>query len=79
VGLVLRQGTGLAAAGLGLGLAGAVATTRLLAGQLYGVEAHDWSLFALGIGLLLAVTALAMFVPAWRATQVDPMAALRHE
>ncbi len=77
--LVLRQGLALALAGLVLGLAGALATTRLLASLLYGVEPRDLTIFALGVAALTTTVVLASFIPARRATRVDPMTALRYE
>ena len=77
LGAVLRQGLGLAAAGAGLGLAGALALSHSLAGLLYGVRSTDPPTFA-GVACLLVVVALlASYVPARRATRVDPMTALR--
>jgi putative ABC transport system permease protein len=77
--LVVGQGLKPAALGLAIGLACAFAGTRLMSGFLYGVSALDVVTFA-GVSLLLALVAmLACYVPARRATKVDPMAALRRE
>jgi ABC-type antimicrobial peptide transport system permease subunit len=79
VGLVLRQGLGVTAAGLALGLAGAAALSRLLESLLFGVEPLDAVAFAAAPLLLLAVAILACLVPARRAAAVDPTEALRCE
>jgi putative ABC transport system permease protein len=77
--LVLGQGAGVACAGIVLGLGGAWATSRFLATMLFGVKPVDVTTY-LGVSLLMAVIAmLAVFVPARRATAVDPIIALRQE
>jgi len=77
--LVLGEGLTLAVAGVALGLAGAAALTRLMSGLLFGITARDPLTFAGGAAALLAVAALACYIPARRATRVEPIAALRAE
>jgi predicted permease len=77
--LVLARGAALTGAGLAAGLLGALAATRLLRTMLFGVAATDpltYGVMALGVAL---IALLACAVPAWRATTVDPLAALRQD
>jgi putative ABC transport system permease protein len=77
--MVVRQGLYLALAGATIGLIAAVALTRLLNTMLFGITATDPPVFAAVTLLLLAVAALAGYIPARRATRVDPLDALHHE
>ncbi len=77
LGMVLRQGLGMAVWGAILGILGALATARLLAGFLYGIAATDPITLGAVTFLMLLVAALACYLPARRATQVDPIQALR--
>jgi putative ABC transport system permease protein len=77
--LVLRQGMILVSIGLGLGLAGAFAATRQLASLVYGVSTNDPWTFAIVALVLAAVGLAANFLPARRATRIDPLIALRQE
>ncbi|HYP17711.1 MAG TPA: ABC transporter permease [Opitutus sp.] len=77
--LVLGHGAGLIALGTLLGFAGALAMSRLLTAQLYGVDAHDVTSYALAALALAAVALGAAFLPARRATKVNPLTALRAE
>ena len=77
--LVLKSGLALTAIGLVIGLAGTLGVAKLLAAALFGVSPHDPFTLAM-VSVALALVALtACYVPAYRATRVDPMVALRHE
>jgi putative ABC transport system permease protein len=79
LGLVLKKGMALALGGVALGLAASLALARVMSGLLFGVSATDPKTYAL-ISLLIAAAAfVACYLPARRATKVDPMVALRHE
>jgi hypothetical protein len=75
--LLMKQGTSTAAIGVGLGLAGSIALTRYLQALLFGVGAHDVEVYVAVTVLLLSVATAACYVPARRATAVDPNQALR--
>jgi predicted permease len=78
-GLILRQGLRLTLAGVVLGIAGAWGLTRFLTGFLYGVRPTDPATFVLVSLMLVSVAIMATYIPARRATKVDPMVALRYE
>lgn len=77
--LVVRQGMMLALIGIVVGLAGALALTRVISSLLFGVTERDPITFGVVTALLLVVAFIACFVPARRATKVDPLVALRYE
>jgi len=77
--LVLMQGLKLLAAGGALGLAGAIVSARLIASLLYGVTPGDPTTFLLGLAAMLLIGVFATYLPARRATRVDPLVALRYE
>lgn len=75
--LVVRHGLTLALAGIALGLAAGLLLTRLMASILYKTSAYDWQTFVLAPLLFLVIAALASYLPARRATRVDPIETLR--
>jgi len=79
LGLVMRGGLALVAIGLAAGIVAAIFATRLLAGALYGVNRLDPATFGGVAAVLLAAGMLASYLPARRATRVDPIGALRSE
>jgi putative ABC transport system permease protein len=79
LGLMIRQGLTTTAIGAAIGVAGAVALSRWIQDLLFGVTPTDPATFAVVVATLLAVALVACYVPAWRATRVDPTMALRSE
>jgi predicted permease len=77
--LVVRQGMELALAGIVLGLIGALALTRVMSSLLFGVSPRDIATFSTVPIILAVIALLATYIPAWRATEVDPMLVLREE
>ena len=77
--MIVKQGSILIVLGLTFGLAGAFAATRLIESLLFGVTTKDPFTFAAAAVLLATVALLACYIPAWRATKVDPLRALRYE
>jgi ABC-type antimicrobial peptide transport system permease subunit len=77
--LVLGQGSRLASGGIVLGLVGGLAMTRALKTMLFGVTASDTVTFAAAALVLGTVAVVATLIPAWRATRIDPIAALRQQ
>ena len=76
---VLRHGTRLALAGIALGVAGALAVSKVMANLLYEVSASDPLTYVAVAGVLAMVAVLACYIPARRAAATDPMVALRAE
>ncbi len=77
--MVLKQGLGVSLAGLAIGVLAALALMRLLRSLLYEVQTNDLETFAIVVGTLFVVALLACYIPARRATKVDPLVALRYE
>jgi len=79
LGLVLRQGMLLTLAGVGIGIAGALALTRVMSGLLHGISATDAATFAAMLALFAVVAFIATYIPARRASRIDPTVAFRYE
>ena len=79
LGMILRQSFTVVGIGLAIGLFGALAATRLMSSLLYGVSAHDLSIYGIVLIVLSGAALVASYVPARRAMNVDPMVALRYE
>jgi putative ABC transport system permease protein len=77
--LVLRHGVMMIAIGLSAGVVGALGLTRYLEGMLYGITALDGTTYVVVAAAFTAVALFASYVPARRATRIDPLAALRHD
>ncbi len=77
--LIIMRGMKLTAVGVCAGAAGGLALTRLLSSLLYDVKPSDWPTYLFVALLLTGVALLASYIPARRATKVDPMVALRYE
>jgi ABC-type antimicrobial peptide transport system permease subunit len=77
--MVLGDGGRLAALGIALGVAGSLFATRLLERMLYGIRRFDLVTFGAGALLMLCVALAATWIPAWRASRLDPVEALRSE
>jgi putative ABC transport system permease protein len=79
LGMVMRQGFGVALVGLAVGMAGALALTRLMSSLLFAISATDAAAFIVAPAVLALVAGLACYVPALRATRVDPATVLKQE
>ena len=77
--MVLSQGVRMAAIGLLVGVAGAAAAAKSLQSMLFEVKPFDPLTYVAVVGLIAVVTVGACFLPAWRASRIDPMVALREE
>jgi len=77
--MVLREAALLTATGVAVGLPAGYAAARLVESQLFGIQARDPLAFAMATGILISAALVAGYVPAARATRLDPIVALRHE
>jgi ABC-type antimicrobial peptide transport system permease subunit len=78
-GLVIRHGSRLIGAGLLIGVLGSLAVTRVIQSALFGMSPTDPLTFTVAAILLGAIALLACYIPAWRASRIDAIAALRHD
>ena len=79
LGMVMRQGLKLTAIGIAIGLLASWGLTRLVAGMLFGVSPTDPVTFAVVVAVMLVVAVMAIWLPARRASRIDPLTALRYE
>jgi ABC-type antimicrobial peptide transport system permease subunit len=79
IGLVLREMILVILSGIAAGVAAGLLCGRYVETQLFGVKASDPPVFVIGVAILLAAALGAAFLPAWRASRIDPMRALRHD
>jgi ABC-type antimicrobial peptide transport system permease subunit len=77
--LVMREVLLLVAIGLAVGIPAAIGLGRFVAAQLYGIKANDPLVAGASMAMLIAVAGLAGLIPAWRASRIDPILALRYE
>jgi predicted permease len=77
--MVLRENLATVLAGVAIGLAASLAATRLVQSQLYALDPHDPATLAVSAALLITLSLAAAYIPAFRASRVDPIRALRHE
>ena len=77
--MFVRQGLKLSAVGVGVGLVVALGATRLMASLLFGVAATDVVTYATAVGVIVAAAALASYLPARRASAIDPIETLKAE
>jgi ABC-type antimicrobial peptide transport system permease subunit len=77
--MVVREVVVLAVVGLTIGMSTALATSKFVESLLYGMKPNDPLALTLAVVILLSAALLAGYVPAWKASRIDPMAAVRHE
>jgi ABC-type antimicrobial peptide transport system permease subunit len=77
--MILREAGTMAAAGIAIGFGAALALSRLVSSQLYGVKPADPIILAVSAGLLGFIALMAALLPAWRASRLDPLSALKYE